>query len=476
MRIRLTRGRGAAVLGGLIAVVAAACSFGGDAEPTPNASRTATPSDESSATSTSTPGIEATPTAEVAFLNARPVEVIAGRVELPSDLALIVVRDGELHRIHRSIAGEMEERLLFDPFAFAGTQLLTYPGLLVPSPALPAGQLAISVCTTGECPGLGAASEDALATVFRSIDGGVSWSAETELDGVASVVGGDGASGLLLQRQPREGDERTDRLEWWPSGRVVDPPAARSPGRLAVALNDGRVGWWTTNDGQLVDATGRTLLDVGAELSGGSIGRGVGVLPNADGSRLAVTWVEQSPDGSTQAWRWSVYDLQNGRYEATDILDAPFQRLPAAWLSESTLLLSADLTWEALNEVAVTPELPRLPVILDIVRGTATAIDVPGGTLGSGWVVAAQFGPFAEVNAGEGDCLNLRTAPSLDSGVLRCIAHATLLEGLSPIDRNWVLVRTSDGVDGWLSGEFLRRPRGMATPSATATPAPTPDG
>ena len=462
------------LLAPLAVLAATACSFGGgDSGPTATATAVAT-AVVATATPTATVAATATP-ADVEFINARPVQVVPGRSELPSDLALIVVRDGELHRIHRSILGDVAERLLFDPFAYTGTQLLTYQGLLVPSPALPAGQLAISACSSGECPGIGTASEDARATIFRSIDGGVTWSAGTELDGVARVVGGDGASGLLLQRLPRASDGRTDRVEWWPSGRVVDPPAAWSPGRLAVALNDGRVAWWTINDGQLVDATGRTLLDLGSELSGGSIGRGVGVLPNADGSRLAVTWVEQSPDGSTQAWRWSVYDLQNGRYEVTDILDAPFQRLPAAWLSESTLLLSADLTWEALNEVAVTPELPRLPVILDLIEGTATAIEVPGGTLGSGWVVAVQRGPFAEVNAGEGDCLNLRTAPSLDSGVLRCIAHATLLEGLSPIDRNWVLVRTSDGVDGWLSGEFLRRPRGVATPSATATPAPTPD-
>ena len=454
------------------ALLLAGCSFGGS-----NATPIAT---AASSTATVTPpsltptATATTPTAEVAFFNARPIEVVVGRIELPSDLALNIARDGELRRVHRLASGELETRLLFDPFAYSSTRMLAYQGLLLSGPALPAGQLAISACSSGECPGIGTASEDARATVFRSIDGGVTWSAGTELDGIARVVGSDGGSELLMQRLPREGDARTDRLEWWPSGRVVDAPVARSPGRSAVTLNDGRIGWWTSDGDALVDADGGTLLDLDAELSGGSIGRGVGVLPNADGSRLVVTWVEQSPDGSTEAWRWSVYDLQNGRYEATDILEAPFQRLPAAWLSESTLLLSGDLTWDALGEEAVTPELPRLPVILDVVEGTATAIEVPGGTLGDGWVVAAQRGPFAEINAGAGDCLNLRTAPSLDGGVLRCVAHATLLERLTPIEDNWVLVRTSDGVEGWVSGEFVRRPgqTNIATPGPATKPTP----
>ncbi len=460
-----TRAGSASALSAVMAIVAAACSFGGgDSAPRP----TATPSATAAPTATSAAAVAATSTAEVVFLDARPVEVVAGRSELPSDLALIVTRDGELRRIHRLASGELETRLLFDPFAYGSTRMLTYRGFDTTGPVLPNGQLAISACSTRECPGLSAASADALSTVFRSIDGGVSWSASAEIDGTVRVVSGAREGELLVQRLPREGDDRTGRLEWWPSGRVLDPPTEWASESEPAILPDNRVIWWT-GGGQLLDCEGRRLLDLGEELSGGSVARAIAILPNADGSRIVVTWQENPPDSLKGPFRWSVYAAAGNRYELMDILAAPFNAIPTAWLGESELLFTADLDWKLLGEEALTPEQPRLPVILDVVEGTAMAIDVPGGTLGRGWAVAIQRGPFAEINAGVGDCLNLRTAPSLDGGVLRCVAHATLLEALSPIDSNWVLVRTSDAVEGWVSGEFLRQARPRATP--TATPA-----
>ena len=84
-----------------------------------------------------------------------------------------------------------------------------------------------------------------------------------------------------------------------------------------------------------------------------------------------------------------------------------------------------------------------------------------------------QRGPFAEIDAGEGDCLNLRTEASLEGRVLRCIAHAALLERLSPLGGEWVNVRTPDGIDGWISSEFVRGGNATApTPTATAQPTP----
>jgi SH3-like domain-containing protein len=69
--------------------------------------------------------------------------------------------------------------------------------------------------------------------------------------------------------------------------------------------------------------------------------------------------------------------------------------------------------------------------------------------------VAVQVGPFAEINAGEGDCLNLRTEASTEGRALACIAHGALVERLSPLDGEWVQVRTADGRAGWVSGEWV---------------------
>ena len=447
-------------------ILGVACSFGGGGDGT--ASPTTV---EASATGTaavagsSTPGpTTSTPASAAVLFNARPVEVVAGRIKLPSDLALVVSRSNELWRIHRAPNGEIEERLLFDPFAYSGNRIVTFWNIHHLGAALTNGQLAIAVCTTGECGGLGPASEDALITVFRSTDGGVSWSASEELDGVALIAAGDSLGALILQRLARVGDSRTGRYELWPSGRAVDPPTAHTGARSPIVLDNGVIGWWAA-DGRLIDDNGATLLNLGDELTEGSLARRMAVLPNADRTRLAVTWIEMLPNDGTEAWRWSIYDLVDGRYEAVDIFEAAFQMIPTAWIDSSRLLINGDFP--------TADAFPRLPAILDVVAGTVTAIEVPGGTLGQGRAVALQVGPFAEIDVGAGDCLNLRTEADLGSGVLRCIADGVLLERLSPLAGGWVNVRTSDGVVGWASGEFVRRARPAATPSATAEPVET---
>jgi hypothetical protein len=455
----------------LFGLGASACSLGGGgadstASATPTAGATEVPA---SSSATGTPTVVA---GDVVFLDARPLAITPGRAELPSELALVVQRNGELWRIHRAPDGTVEERLLFDPFAYSGTRLITYWNIGHLGPALPPGQLVIAACTEGECPGQGTFSEDAVVSFFRSGDGGASWTVSEPLDGAALIATASELDSFVLQRRAREGDSRTGRFESWPDGQVIDPPTAATADRGAFLL-DRLLVWWTT-DGRLIDADGNARLALGDGLRGGSVGRGIAVLANADASRLAVTWDETSPDETSGVRRWSIYDLEpNGRYRAAEILDAPFPMIPVAWLADGSLLLSGDFDWADLGEVAPTSgaSSPRLPVILDVSAGTLTAVDIPGGTLGSGWAVAMQQGPFVEIDAGEGDCLNLRTEPSLDGGALRCIAHATLLERLSPLDGEWVNVRTSDGVTGWVSGEFVRGGRGRA--GATATPEAT---
>lgn len=449
----------------LLAALGGGACFGGGSDSTSTATPSAGATD---GTATSTATATATVAAEVVFLDARPVEIVEGRAELPSELALVVQRDGELWRIHRTADGAVEERLLFDPFAFSSTRLLTYTAIQTTNPALPVGQLSITACSDGDCPRLGTASEDAVATIFESNDGGVSWVASPEFDGIARVVTGGGATGeLVVERLAREGDSRTGRFEWWPSGRVLDPPAGWGGFGEPTVLAGGRVVWWAA-DGRLIDGEGRALLDLSDELSGGSVALGITVLANGDASRLAVTWQENPPTSQDGPLRWSIYTRAGDQYELDDLVEAIWTAAPVAWLSETTLLTTAEFDWEALGETGSELARPRLPVLFNIAEGTATAVDVPRNTLGEGWAVAAQLGPFAEINAGETDCLNLRTEASLEAGALRCIPHATLLVRLSPLDEEWVNVRTSDGVTGWVSGEFVRGGLGSAT--ATATP------
>ena len=297
---------GALLLLAALAAVAAACSLGGgDAEPS------TTPPPTTEATATATPNgapPSTTPAADIVFLDARPVEIVEGRADLPADLALVVHRNGELWRIHRTPDGTLEERLLFDPFAYSSTRLITYWNISHLGPALPPGQLVIAACSTGECPALGAASEDALVSLFTSIDGGVSWTQGDELDGTALIATAAERSSLVLQRLAREDDSRTGRYEAWPSGQVIDPPTAAVTDSPPVML-DRLLTWWTAG-GRLVDNEGNARLDLSAELSGGSVPRGIAALPNADASRLAVTLGGTRPRRSHR--RLALVDLSAG--------------------------------------------------------------------------------------------------------------------------------------------------------------------
>ena len=409
--------------------------------PAPTASRTPSPRPQPAAPPTPTAGATATPASpearatDVTLRESTLIELVAGR-ELPADLALIVSGSGfaGLHRIHRAANGEVEERTLFDAVSSGGTSLITYWNIHHRGPALPPGQLAIAVCTTGDCGAHGhALTDDARTTIFRSWDGGVSWEESEELDGVVVIAAGNHLDALVV----RQGS--TDW--WWPSGQVIEPPSAGTRGYGPESLGDDRIGWWTTG-GTLVDALGRELLDLGAGLATGPLRRGIEVLPNADGTRLAVTWAENG------SYYWSVHERSSdGRYERTHLLTLPDGQvaIPTAWLGRSVLLANLDLEFTV-----------RLPVMVDIDAARATPLEIPAGSLGKGWTVAAQVGPFAEVDVGEGDCLNLRPAPSLDDDPLRCIPHAVLLELISPPDGSWVNVRAADGVTGWVSSEFVR--------------------
>ena len=201
---RFTRTLGIAAAALALSVVAVACSFGGGGDEATAVPTATVPGGAPSATSTPAGEASATAISDAVFVNARPLDVIAEPVELPAHLALVVVRNGELWRFHRAANGVVEERLLFDPFAYSSTRLISFWNIHHLGATLPAGQLAIAACSEGECVGLGSSSDDAQVSVFRSRDGGVSWEMADELDGVATIVAGSTLDAFVLQRLARE--------------------------------------------------------------------------------------------------------------------------------------------------------------------------------------------------------------------------------------------------------------------------------
>ncbi len=205
-------------------------------------------------------------------------------------------------------------------------------------------------------------------------------------------------------------------------------------------LQDGTLAWWT-RDGRLVDSGMAELLALGDGAEG------VAVLPESGGERLAITWQE------SEQWHWGIADPSGDGYELTRTFRAPVSMVPTAWLGESRLLVNGDFT-EA--QPGIRPA-ARLASVLDFAGAEATLTPFDED-LGFGWAVAAQVGPFAEVRAGAGDCLNVREGPSLDDAVIECVADGVLLGQVGLPGPAWTEVRAPSGVAGWASSEFLAQP------------------
>lgn len=433
------------LLGGvLLAVLAGSgCSSGDNpaatVEPAAEATSSATPTGtEMVATAAATS--EATP---IATAEAGPqvegVEIEQGWFELPVNVAIVIAAENRLVRRHRTIEGTIEERVLLDPEDHGPSTLVTYWNIHHVGPTLRHGQLAVAVCTSGECGEHGGGSEDARASILQSRDGGVTWQV-SELDDLYLIASATEHDRLLISRLIREGRSNPEHFEWWPSGEEVERPWETKGDFGAHVLRDGTLTWWT-RDGRLIDSAGRELLALG----GGA--QGTAVLPEPNGDRLAVTW-QQSGE-----WRWSIAESSGEGYTLARTFAAPVSMLPTAWLGESRLLVNGDFTEEQLG----TRPAARLAAVLDFGGATATLLPF-GEDLGFGWAVAAQVGPFAEVNAGEGDCLNIRSGPSLNDEVLECVADGVLLEQLAPPGRRWSEVRAPSATVGWASNEFLAQP------------------
>ena len=399
--------------------------------PTVAGSSSATPTASVEATSAPS-SVAATATAE-AGPTVEPVEIEQGWFELPANVAVVIAENERLVRLHRTIEGTIEERVLFDITEHGGTRVLSFGTFKAPTSLQ--GQLAVSVCTGSGCGGMVTTSEVTNVTIFRSRDGGVTWEAN-ELDEVWVIVEAEATDQLIL-RSLRPDGAATTQFEWWPSGEAVERPIGDSRLRDPEILPDGQVAWWAPS-GRLLDSDGSELLDLGAG------GDGLSVLPEPGGKRLAVIWREFGE------WRWSVAEPAGAGYEITRTFAAPIPMAPVAWLGETQWLMTGNY-----RETQLTIRDPgHLATVFDF-SGVPARVMPFGEDLGSGWAVAAQVGPFAEVRAGEGDCLNIRSGPSLDDEVLECVADGVLLAQVAPPGGDWTEVRAPSGVAGWASSEFL---------------------
>lgn len=321
------------------------------------------------------------------------------------------------------------------------------------------GQVVVTACPAGRCRGTGVGGWAGEFDVYRSMDGGVTWSAFGHVPAMnfPAAIAGDGVIMRQFVRQELSG-RNVYRFFEFPSGREISAPAPFTEPRVVPGLG---LIWEPTYRGDrnynvepTYDAAGNaiTLANIGPNIQPRLIAK------EADGS-LYVAWM-YVPDRPADPHPMTFYlgridasgKLTN-IYSSTNIESwlGPYAAGPGVLVGNANLQVSG---WP--------PDVPA--VLVDLATGTFS----PMRELAEGldqyqqpFVFSAVRGPVARV-AGAGDCLNVREQPSKASTSLGCFRDGVLLQVRGQAEQaadgiTWVAVETPDGRAGWASGEFLER-------------------
>ena len=288
-------GKIAAVLLGIaaLALLLAACE---DEEGTPTGpSPTSTPAD----TAAPVESIDGVPIVPLA---------IGDEVELPQDIALIMeIGCMECHcpcvdglvRVYRDSSGEVKSEPLFIPEDELPPRLVASDkaetGFEEVEPYIIGGfavsdggsQIAVAVCSRGYCGPYepAEATADAQTTLFRSLDGGLTWEELAVLDG-AYAVDGVVNDGVIVSTV----FEKTTTHQIVPRGEIPERPAQAAPGFPPFVLA-GEMVWRTTDNRALLSSDGGQVFGLTGE-PGPQISR---IVPEPDGDRYAtVSWVPET--------------------------------------------------------------------------------------------------------------------------------------------------------------------------------------
>jgi hypothetical protein len=365
----------------------------------------------------------------------------------PRNLSLLVTHgcwgcdepDTAIERVSWDANGAMRSETLFSAKDRGGSYI-TGIGATPDGSVLVAG-----VCIQAYCGPMGSEfNAGARVTVFRSLDGGVSWTELATVGGYAFPLGvaSDGQA-VVLRREAATGGY----VAKIPSGdRFPTPPAAATSDWPQVI---GGQPYWNPDRGStLVSPQGSRPLDIPAGSSAPRVvpwGRGAALYQWLDRKGPgAIQFVGDPDEGGTLriAWRVPSIDLEI-----------------STWPHGTSLLGNASFDGK------------RLPVFIhqepDPTELRIQAVDVPIFPPNDrNKVIAGMAGKFARVKAG-GDCLNVREEPTASSVSLGCFKDGVLLPDLgetTTVDgRTWVKVMTPTAPDdwvgkqGWAAAEYLER-------------------
>jgi hypothetical protein len=461
--------RAAAFVVGLIAVFVGVLylAYSGDSVPAPTPSPVAPDFGQGHGRPTVAPSSSPSADRLPGFLGGVDVVQleIGDEIEFPDGVALIVELgctqcDGPTSgfaRVYRDAFGQPRVEEIFRPEELGlGPRLVeTDNGVQEEEPRITgfgfapdASEMLVAVCTRGSCGDLGYPSNDVRTTIFRSTDGGVTWSNYGEIEDDAFIAGRVGSGAVLVQSYdslPGEA-EPVARFYGFPDFMPVQPPTPDSawPG----VLSSGEI-VWHTQDGGLLRDDGSVYLDPGIPGGNPTIYFGEPALSQIGDRGLASLSV--------------AYSGGPGFYYVADV--APERVVtrayavgggvePAVWMDERFVFANASFD---------PNELP-LPALIDLdefaIRPITGPFLQPPLLFGRNTIHTVQRGPFARV-VNTGSCLNIRAQSSATASVVDCAADGVLLtleRATTGYDGTvWEAVRTPGGAGGWASIEYLER-------------------
>jgi hypothetical protein len=443
--------------------------------PTPSPTTTASPSPQ--ATPSPTPKAQPSPTPADTIDSVDVIPLQTGHeVDLPENTALIVATGcsacdsppSGLVRVYLDPSGDIRSEILFSvervgdpPFereTDTGTEIVPqdFIGFALSDDA---SEVVVAVCTRGFCGGLGFATPDAETTLFRSVDGGVSWSEFGVLEGGLWITALTAQGVLLSDRRDPEERGAAPKYQIFPGGSAVIEPAG--VGRVwPISLPDGELGWRTEGGGILL-ADGTDFLPLFPETL--SMSPGGTIHSDPEGGRLALGMYVTASD-SPVAQRNLVVAPLDGSSVVLYAFDSRVRLGP--WLNSSLIVGNVDYAPDLLQGLEPTRYLGTIPVLFDLETGNIHAIPHPffdqsfpiPNILNA--IVAVQHGPFARVDI-PGSCLRVRAEPGLEGEILDCVADGVLLRDTGEVrtleDGDWLRVVTPVGLEGWSSVDYLER-------------------